>query len=224
MLDDVQWADAASLQLLRHLVKETDPLQLLVVCTYRDAELSSSHPLLETLATLRREPRVHRIVLQGLDDLQVVQFMEAAAGHDLSDEGVQLAHAVYTETDGNPFFVSEMWRHLAESGAIQQDDAGHWLTQELPEASLPTSVREVVTARVSRLGKETSRVLSLAAVIGRQFDLEHLSLASQVDEDHLIDVLDGAAGVALIREVRDARAPTASATPSSSTPSTRRWG
>ena len=203
VLDDLQWADAASLQLLRHLVKETDPLQLLVVCTYRDAELSSSHPLLETLATLRREPRVHRIVLQGLDDLQVVQFMEAAAGHDLSDEGVHLAHAVYTETDGNPFFVSEMWRHLAESGAIEQDDSGHWLTHELPEASLPTSVREVVTARVSRLGKETSRILSLASVIGRQFDLEHLGLASQVDEDHLIDLLEAAESAALIREVRD---------------------
>ncbi len=203
VLDDLQWADAASLQLLRHLVKETDPLQLLVVCTYRDAELSSSHPLLETLATLRREPRVHRILLQGLDDLQVVEFMEAAAGHDLSDEGVQLAHAVYTETDGNPFFVSEMWRHLAESGAIQQDDSGHWLTHELPEASLPTSVREVVTARVSRLGRETSRILSLASVIGRQFDLEHLSLASQVDEDDLIDLLEAAASAALVREVRD---------------------
>ena len=126
VLDDLQWADVASLQLLRHLVKEADPLQLLILGTYRDTELSPTHPLAETLGALRREPGVGRITLKGLDDDEVVQYLESAAGHDLSKEGLELAHAVYGETDGNPFFVSEMLRHLTESGAVYKDDAGRW--------------------------------------------------------------------------------------------------
>lgn len=201
VLDDIQWADAASLQLLIHLVKSSNSLKLLVICTYRDTELSLSHPLTETLGALRREEGVHRIKLEGLGDKEVVQYLEAAAGQNLHGAGVRLAHAVYGETDGNPFFVSEMWRHLTESGAIERDQAGHWLTSDLPDASLPNSVREVVSARVARLGPEAGRILRVAAVIGRDFDLEHLSLATQSDEDFVLDVLDAASSVALVREV-----------------------
>ncbi len=200
VLDDLQWADVASLQLLRHLVKEADPLQLLILGTYRDTELSPTHPLTETLGALRREPGVGRISLKGLDDDEVVQYLEAAAGHDLSKEGLELAHAVYGETDGNPFFVSEMLRHLTESGAVYKDDAGRWAatTEGL---TLPNSVKEVVATRVGRLGEQSTRVLSVAAVIGRDFELAHLSRVTNRNEDELLDLLDAAADAAVVREV-----------------------
>ncbi len=200
VLDDLQWADVASLQLLRHLVKEADPLQLLILGTYRDTELSPTHPLAETLGALRREPGVGRITLKGLDDDEVVQYLESAAGHDLSKEGLELAHAVYGETDGNPFFVSEMLRHLTESGAVYKDDAGRWVMGDLGDVILPNSIKEVVATRVARLGEQANRVLSVAAVIGRDFDIEPLSRVTGRDEDELLDLLDAARAVALVRE------------------------
>ena len=122
---------------------------MLVLGTYRDSELSQSHPLLDTLAALRRHSGVTRIELTGLDDTGVVSFMEAAAGHTLDDAGVGLAHAVYRETDGNPFFVSEVLRHLSETGAIYQDATGRWTADDsLEQMALPDSVREVIGGRV----------------------------------------------------------------------------
>ena len=201
VLDDLQWADAASLQLLRHLVREADPLRLLIVGTYRDTELSAQHPLTETLGALRREAGVSRISLRGLEDGEVVRYVEAAAGHELSRSGVELAHAVYGETDGNPFFVGEVLKHLADEGAISRDERGQWRTEGLRSVELPESVREVVHARIARLGEPAVRILSLAAVIGRDFDLAHLSRTCRRDEDELLDLLEAANRAALVHEV-----------------------
>ena len=114
VLDDLQWADKASLLLLRHFTAAEQSMRVLVLGTFRDSEVSHAHALRETLGVLRRQERVSRIELAGLDDAGVTAFLEAAAGHTLDDAGVGLAHAVYRETDGNPFFVSEVLRHLAE--------------------------------------------------------------------------------------------------------------
>ncbi|MGI8762505.1 MAG: ATP-binding protein, partial [Ilumatobacteraceae bacterium] len=204
VLDDLQWADKASLQLLRHLIAADQPMRLLVLGSYRDGELSRSHPLLETLAGLHREHGVARIELTGLDDTGVISLMEAAAGHTLDDAAVGLARAVYRETDGNPFFVSELLRHLSETGAIYQDSTGRWVTGDtLEQLALPDSVRVVIGARVGRLGRAAERVLSLAAVIGRDFDLDVLARATETSEDELLDVLDAATAASLVRELAD---------------------
>ncbi len=204
VLDDLQWADKASLQLLRRLIAAEQPMRVLVLGTYRDSELSRAHPLLETLAALHRQHGVSRIELTGLDDSGVVALMEAAAGHTLDDAAVGLAHAVYRETDGNPFFVREVLRHLSEMGAIYQDAAGQWVAKDTFERmTLPESVREVIGARVGRLGQNAERVLSVAAVIGRDFDLDLLTGVTKNSEDDLLDILDAAAAVALVRELAD---------------------
>src|SRR5581483_11933178 len=176
-----------SLQLLRHLISNDPSMLLLVICTYRDAELSATHPLVETLGALRRESGVTRIELKGLDDSGVIAFMESAAGHELDSAGLGLAHALYRETDGNPFFVSEVLRNLAETGAIHQDESGRWsATRESAGVALPESVREVIGARVARLGESARRVLGFASVIGRDFDLELLVHVSDRSEDDLL--------------------------------------
>ncbi len=152
----------------------------------------------------RRHSGVSRIELAGLDDSSVVSFLEAAAGQTLDAAGVDLAHAVYRETDGNPFFVGEVLRHLSETGAIYQDPDGRWVADNaLDRTPLPDSVREVVGGRVARLGRDAERVLSLAAVIGRDFDLDLLARATKSSEDDLIDILENAGAVALVGELGD---------------------
>ena len=108
------------------------------------------------------------------------------------------------ETDGNPFFVSEVLRNLVETGAIGQDAEGHWGAQDsLDTTALPDSVRQVIGARVLRLGKEAGRILSVASVIGRDFDLDLLARATQTDQDDLLDILEAASIAALVREPSD---------------------
>jgi class 3 adenylate cyclase len=205
VLDDLQWADKPTLQLLRQLISSDKPKRLLVVCTYRDSELLASQPVTETLVAIRREPGVSRIQLKGLDDAEVLGFVEAAAGHDLDEDGVGLAQAVYRETDGNPFFVGELLRHLVEVGSIQQDEAGRWRgTGSVEDMVLPDSVVQVIGSRVDRLGEGAKRVLCLASVIGREFELDLLAHASERSEDDVIDILDGAGVTDLVYEVSDA--------------------
>jgi class 3 adenylate cyclase len=205
VLDDLQWADRGSLLLLRHLAAAEQAMRVLIVGTYRDSELSQAHALRETMGVLRRHSGVSRLELTGLDDSAVVSFLEAAAGQTLGDAGVGLAHAVYRETDGNPFFVSEVLRHLSETGAIYQDTTGRWVVDDsLEQMALPDSVREVIGGRVVRLGQEAERALSVASVIGRDFDLDLLARATKTSEDELLDILEAAIAASLVRELADA--------------------
>ena len=193
VLDDLQWADKGSLVLLRHIMATDQPMRVLIIGTFRDSELSQAHPLFDTLAALRRQDEVSRMELAGLDDSGVVAFMEAIAGYTLDDAALALAHAVCRDTDGNPFFVSEILRHLSEAGVIYQDGTGRWVADRSPEGmTLPNSLREVIGARVGRLGPHSGQVLSLASVIGRDFDLDLLSTATETSEEELLDILDAA--------------------------------
>ena len=204
VLDDLQWCDNDSLLLLRHLAGTDVPMRLLILGTYRDSE-PSTHALADALADMHRSGGVTRIELMGLDDADVMELMKATAGHDLDEDAVGLAHAISRETDGNPFFVSEVLRNLVESGAIARTAEGRWKAQtNFDPSALPESVREVIGARLLRLGKEAGRILSVAAVIGRDFDLELLSAAANSSEDDVLDVLDAASAVSLVREVADA--------------------
>ena len=167
VLDDLHWADKPTLLLLRHLVR-TAPMRLLVVGPYRDTDLDRTHPLASVLADLRRDSRAQRIELRGLDEADVAALMEAAAGHDLDETARGLSRAVHGETQGNPFFVGEVLRHLAESGAIVQRD-GRWTTDLTLEAiGIPEGIREVVGRRLSRLsdtanGRSRSRQWSVTS-------------------------------------------------------------
>ncbi len=201
VLDDLHWVDAASLQLLRHLIASGIPMAVTVVGTFRESDLSRTHPLTGALADLRREGNVDRLDLVGLADTEILDLMNAAAGHEMAEEGVALAHALRRETAGNPFFLVEVLRHLAETGAFAQDADGRWvLSDDLGDLGLPSSVREVVAHRVARLGEPTEKALALAAVIGRDFDLDVLTAVVDTDEDTLLDLLDGAIAAGLVDE------------------------
>jgi DNA-binding SARP family transcriptional activator/tetratricopeptide (TPR) repeat protein len=205
VLEDLQWADRGSLQLLRHLVASDQPLQLLVLGTYRDNELAGAEPLVEVLGALRRLPGVSRMDLVGLNEAGVASFLEKAAGQTLDHNERNLASSIYRETDGNPFFVTELLLHFTEIGAIYQDDSGRWRAIEnLEHSSLPDTVRDVINARVVRLGETAGSCLALAATLGRDFELEVLVAASRSSEVEVLDILDAAFMAALVRELAGA--------------------
>ncbi len=201
IIDDLHWADAPTLSLLRHVVTGAPAMRALVVGTYRDSDLSREHPLTALLADLHREQGVERMKLTGLDSEDVLALMEAAAGHELDDDGRALAREIARETAGNPFYAGEVLRHLTETGALVQEDGGRWrLTGSLAELGLPQSVREVVGRRVERLGADARTALSAAAVIGREFDLDLLLAVVEFPEDRLLDLLDEAVAASLLQE------------------------
>jgi class 3 adenylate cyclase/tetratricopeptide (TPR) repeat protein len=197
VLEDLQWADVATLQLLRHVVGAEAPLRLLVVATYRDTDLGEDHRLAPTLAALYREPGVDRVALSGLGSEELAALL-SADGYELDIAGLRLRDALVDETDGNPFFVSEVLRHLAETGVVRPGRKNGQV-EPLGTVHVPPSVREVIMQRVVRLGDETRRLLSTAAVIGPDFDLDVLLAASDIDELAALDALDAATSAALIR-------------------------
>jgi class 3 adenylate cyclase len=201
VLDDLQWATKPTLLLLRHVIRSTEPTGLLVLGTYRDSELGHDHPLVELLADLRRQGGVERLSLTGLDSSGVAAFMEQAAGHSLTDEDLLLARAIHQETEGNPFFVREVLRHLTETGAVQRQE-GRWLTRApVDTLGIPEGIREVVGRRVARLSEQANRTLRVAAVIGLEFELPVLQQAAGGDEEDLVSALEEATQARLVVEV-----------------------
>jgi DNA-binding CsgD family transcriptional regulator len=185
VLDDLHWADAPSLALLRFVGRELEGAGLLVVGLYRHVELGRGHPLLGTLADLTRGEHRRRLLLGGLNQREVASFVALVAGVEPSPG---LAAAVHQQTDGNPFFVTEVVRLLASQGRL---DAAR-TSSPVPAASLPEGVRAVVAERLGRLSDPCRLVLEIAAVLGRDFELRALQSASGLDGERLLELLEEA--------------------------------
>ena len=200
VVDDLHWAAKPTLLLLRHVLRFSEPLRLLIVGTYRDTELGRRHPLTELLADLRRQGGVERLSLSGLDAGGVARFVEQAARRDLNAEDEALARAIYAETEGNPFFVHEVLRHLAETGAVERRQ-GRWVTTTaIEEVGIPEGIRDVVGRRLSRLSDEANDVLAVAAVIGAEFELAVLSQAAGLSPHRVVAALEEAVAARLVSE------------------------
>ena len=176
LLDDLHWADAGTLRLLTHVLhRATAPA---VVAAYRDSEISRMHPLAATLADLRRDGLIERVALHGLDEQAVAEL----AGGRLD------AHTLQRETGGNPFFVEQVLRHLADGG---------------DPAEIPEGVKDVIGRRLARLAPDTGRVLAYASVAGREFDLALLeAVLNDVDA---LAALEEATAAQMIREEEPGR-------------------
>jgi len=198
-LDDLHWADAASLQLLQHVAVALEPTRLLVVGTFRESDAAGA-PLAGLLGALHREPGNERIVLGGFDGSEVLAMMEGA-GHQLGEQGLAVRDALLAETDGNPFFVKELLRHGVDAHVLCPEDGRRAASGGLRRYGWPVSVREVIGRRVALLGDAGRRVLAIASVFGRDFDLDLLAVAAELDEDTLLDVMDQACEAALVSNI-----------------------
>ena len=203
VLDDLHWATRGTLTMLEHAVREataTDGPRLLVVGTFRDSDLHPEHPFSLLLGDLAPVAGVERIALSGLSDADIARFLEEAAGHELNEGGRQLAALLRVETEGNPFFLGEVVRHLVETGAVRRD-GDRWSVPDVDSVAVPEGVRDVVLRRLSRLGEATRQVLTVAAVIGRDIDVDVLCAVADHPEDTIIDALDDALRARLVEEI-----------------------
>jgi predicted ATPase len=187
VVDDLHWAPPPTLQLLAHVLRGPGSARLLVLGTFRDTEVGPSHPLSTVLADLRRTVGVERIPLRGLSIDELSELLE-----DLprSQSGRALATTLHEGTEGNPFFVGEILRYIAESGL------------EAETLPVPEGVREVTVSRVARLAPTARRLLGVAAVLGRNFELGCLAAIAGVPEDAALEDLDEALAARLVEETR----------------------
>jgi DNA-binding SARP family transcriptional activator len=194
VLDDLQWADAPSLDLLHHAVRSGELGRVLIVATYRDAE--ATEPLTQLIATLGREGAVQRTldVLSLTDTIELTRSLSGAPERSIGE-------AVHRETGGNPFFTQELLRYLTESGALDASATTLAVDPEVLAAlHLPAGVQGVVHRRVTRLGGDAEALLTLAAVIGTTFDLATLVRAAERDDVSVLADLDRARDASLVVE------------------------
>ena len=192
VLEDLHDADSGTLDMLKHVARGLSGSRLLIVGTYRDVEVDRSHALSGALAELRRVSAFGRIALRGLTADEVQRMMAAIAGWEVP---WSLSEAVYRQTEGNPLFVQEVLRDLVEEGHLSGEGSISDAAMSIPEG-----LRDVIGKRLTRLSQECNRVLSIAAVIGREFRLDVLQGVSEKSEEELFAALEEAQGAAVIEE------------------------
>ncbi len=191
VLDDLQWADHSSIALLRHMLVSRPETRLLVLATSRQGERSTHTPLGQALGRLVEQGLLERVPLAGLLDADVAELCRSQTGRKLSPE---LVEAIRSEAAGNPFFVQELVRHLSEF------DEGAGLLS-LARGELPDSVRAVVNLRLAPLGDNCVRLLTVAAVLGTEFELEPLERVSDLQGEDLVGALDEALAADVVVEL-----------------------
>jgi DNA-binding CsgD family transcriptional regulator len=206
ILDDLHWADRDSLRLLRYVTREISHARMLLIGMYRDpnAHPSSQVALTETLAIVQRETGYRRLSVTGLGLGEVAEYLTDAAGNSLP---TGIVREIYQETDGNPFFVREVFRHLIETEKVVRRN-NRWVVEgSVGELGIPDGARQTVDRRVARLSDPTRAILRFAAVFTGRFGFAVLQSLSDLTDQALLDSLDEAIAAGLIRVVDGAPAP-----------------
>ena len=196
VLEDLHDADRGALDMLTHVSRNLSGARLMIVGTYRDVEVDRTHALSGTLAELRRVVNCSRIPLRGLTADEVQRMMTSIAGEDVP---WSLSETVHRQTEGNPLFVQEVLRYLVEQGYLAHGD-GRQRRDTPPEMGLPEGLRDVIGKRLSGLSDQCQSVLSVAAVIGREFPLQVLQSVASLSEEDLYAALEEASAVGVVEE------------------------
>ncbi|MBV8134074.1 MAG: AAA family ATPase, partial [Deltaproteobacteria bacterium] len=195
IVEDLHWADDSTLALLDHLAQRIAELPVMLLGTYRDAEIDVTRGLAKTLEDLLRGRIATRLKLKGLPRDDVATMLSRLSGKSASAEVVE---EIFAETEGNPFFVEELFRHLDEENRLYDSTGEFHSSLKIAEFEVPESVRLVVARRLERLDETTRRMLATAATIGRFFSFELVEAASGTDGDSLMECIAEAEGAGLV--------------------------
>jgi len=195
VIDDLHWADEGTSSLIAHLVRSLPERPLMIIGTYRDSEWNPKGPLAALLDDLVRNQMLEPIALGGLTEEDVGEMIQALSGHT---PPAPIRSFINAGTEGNPFFVEELYRDLAESGKLL-DSTGQFQEHLIPaDLSVPWNLRVVIGGRLARRSEESLKVLRTAAVLGRSFNFALLEAATGTGEDALLDCVEEAEWAGLI--------------------------
>ena len=194
VFEDLHWADESTLALLIHLANHVAQLPVVMIGTYRSGYSDDNPALVRTLEELIRmgvRPRK----LSGLSRDAVAQMLQGLSQREVPERLVSL---IFEESQGYPFFVEEVYRHLVEEGKVF-DTAGHFNKDiKIEEIDVPDNVRLIISRRLERLDENEKRALAAAAVIGRSFSFQLLNAVSQIGVDELFTVIEKAQRMGVI--------------------------
>lgn len=177
-LDDLQWADAASLALMEQLCTNPDSRNLLMIGAYRDNEVSASHPLALTLNRIRDTGAPVEGILLGPLEPDDLNQMIADTLHQPAEATHELARLLLEKTGGNPFFVAQFLKELHDQGWFRLDPANgrwQWDMAHIEAAGITDNVVDLMAGKISRMSPSTRQALQIAACIGNRFSLTVLA-------------------------------------------------
>jgi tetratricopeptide (TPR) repeat protein len=198
LFDDMQWADQSSLDLLEYFVRSSGSLRVLTTCCYRSEDFQPDSPSYKSLMKLNRQRVLETIQVKNLSREETVEQIKRTFGEQTITP--EFADLIYGKTGGNPFFVEEILRSLVEDGSIFRTET-KWDRKPIQEIILPETVRSVLKSRLTKLQPDTLNVLTMASVVGSEFDFEVLREASQLDEDTLLQRLEKAFSAGLLQQI-----------------------
>ena len=177
-LDDLQWADSASLNLIQMLMSQHEVGYLLLIGAYRDNEVSLAHPLMLTIAEVEKAAIVSTLSLASLAQVDVNRLIADTLSCSV-ELALPLTELIYQKTQGNPFFTTQFFKSLHEDGSIAFDqEVGSWQcdVSQIRALSLTDDVVEFMVQQLQKLPAATQTVLKFAACMGVQFDLNTLAI------------------------------------------------
>ena len=189
VLDDLHWADRPTLMLLQHMARTLSRMRVLVIGTYRDTDVVRASALSETLANLNREPGFERVVLRGLERDEVDAYIRPTTNVDIEPS---LVDRIHEETEGIPFFLSEVVNLMVEEGTLTAGGSR--------EVALPDGVKEALGRRLDRLSPEANELLQVASVARREFRHDTLLGLGDQSEDELFALLEEGLDARVIEE------------------------
>ncbi|WP_375504868.1 AAA family ATPase [uncultured Nostoc sp.] len=181
-LDDLQWADLASLKLIELLITDSNSQYLLIIGAYRDNEVDATHPLIQTLEQIKKEgARINNISLQPLEIEYINQLISDTLNCS-TEKSKSLGELVTNKTQGNPFLLTQLLQYLYKENLLSfdyQKNDWQWNIKEIERVGITDNVVELIISKISKLNEKTQKLLQLAACIGNQFNLEVLSLVNK---------------------------------------------
>lgn len=194
VLDDLQWADESTLALLVHLASRISQTAVVIIATYRD-EYTDQNPALSRTQEELLRLGIRPVRLSGMSREDVAQMLEGLARRQPPQA---LVNAIFEESQGYPFFVEEVYRHLFEEGRVFDASGEFFADFAIDESDVPEHLRLIINRRLARFDPEDMRVLAAAAVIGRSFSFRLLTTVCKVEVDLLFAIIEKAQQMGII--------------------------
>jgi len=193
--DDLHWADEGTLSLVEHLARSFAKVPIMIVGTYRDNQVDRGGPLAKLLDELTRIHLLSEITLSGLSQDAVGAML---SGLSRREAPAELTKVIFGGTEGNPFFVEELFRDLVEHGKIFAENGDFRRDLTTKDLRVPPNLQLVIGRRLGRLSAPTRETLEAAAVVGLSFPFDLLQSSLGIDSEQLLDHLEEGEGAGLL--------------------------